>query len=278
MGIVHSIANTLLNTYIFSWDALLALANLVLPNRPVGKVTPEGHPGFGGKWPEYVPRKEGDSRCSCPALNAMANHGILPHDGKNIKFTEMNHLIRTTYNFAPTFCLYVPNFAANYLKKSYSKDTFDLQDLDLHNAIEHDGSLLREDFHNCPDQSKIAVPLIEGLLAYASGKDAEGKPLLTPKDLSQALSQRRADAKATNPEFTSSFGHRMFGASNASTMLTIFGGRIEDLRTILLEERLPDGWESRVRSRFGLTFAAFNGTVFRVSAAVKEVTSKLKST
>ena len=75
MGIVHSIANTLLNTYIFSWDALLALANLVLPNKPAGKVTPEGHPGFGGKWPEYIPRKEGDSRCSCPALNAMANHG-----------------------------------------------------------------------------------------------------------------------------------------------------------------------------------------------------------
>jgi hypothetical protein len=53
------------------------------------------------------------------------------------------HKIRTTYNFAPTFCLFVPNYAAQYLKKSYSKDTFNLQDLDLHNAIEHDGSLVR---------------------------------------------------------------------------------------------------------------------------------------
>jgi len=276
MGIVHSISNTLLNAYIFSWDALLALANLISPNKPVGKITPEGHPGFGGKWPEYVPRKEGDSRCSCPALNAMANHGILPHDGKNIKFTEMNHKIRATYNFSPTFCLFVPNYAANYLKKSYSKDTFDLQDLDLHNAIEHDGSLVREDFYNCPDQSKIAVPLIEKLLAYASGKDAEGKPLLTQKDLSQALSQRRADAKDTNPEFTTSFVHRMFGSSNASTMLTIFGGRIDDLRTVLLEERLPDGWQSRVRARFGLTFAAFNGTVLKVITGVKDVPPSLK--
>jgi hypothetical protein len=271
MGIVHSVTNALLNVYIFSWDAVLSVANVVLPNKPVGKVTPKGHPGFAGEWPEYVPRKEGDSRCSCPALNAMANHGILPHDGKNIKFTEMNHKIRTTYNFAPTFCLFVPNYAAQYLKKSYSKDTFNLQDLDLHNAIEHDGSLVREDFYHSPDQSKIAAPLVEKLFAYASAKDAEGKSILTPKDLSKALGQRRADAEATNPQFTTSLSHRIFGSSNASTMLTIFGGRIDDIRSVLLDERLPDGWESRVRTRFGLTFGTFNWTVFRVENGVKKV-------
>jgi hypothetical protein len=274
MGVIHKVGQTVLNVYIFSWDALLTLLNLVLPNKPVGRVTPNGHPGFEGKWPEYIPGKEGDSRCSCPALNAMANHGIISRDGKNIAFTEMNHKIRTTYNFAPTFCLFVPNFSAEYLKKNYSKDTFNLQDLDKHNEIEHDGSLTREDVYHSPDQSKIAVPLIEELLANVSGKDAEGNTLMTPKDLSASLSQRYADAKATNPEFTTSFDHRMFGASNASTMLTIFGGRVDDLRTVLLEERLPDGWQSRVRTRFGLTFGAFNFTVSRVAGGVKEVSPK----
>jgi hypothetical protein len=58
---------------------------------------------------------------------------------------EIQHKIRTTYNFGSTFCLFVPNYAAGYLKKSYSKDTFDLQDLDLHDksGIEHDASLVR---------------------------------------------------------------------------------------------------------------------------------------
>ena len=70
MGVTRFVANSLLNVYIFSWDLLLAICNLVLPNKPVA-----GHPENGGKWPEYVPRKEGDSRCSCPALNALANHG-----------------------------------------------------------------------------------------------------------------------------------------------------------------------------------------------------------
>jgi len=59
----------------FSWDAGLTFLNLLTPNRSEGHVVPEGHPGFGGKWPEYVSPKDGDSRCSCPALNAMANHG-----------------------------------------------------------------------------------------------------------------------------------------------------------------------------------------------------------
>ena len=54
-------------------------------------------------------------------------------------------------------------------------------------------------------------------------------------------------------------------------MLTIFGGRIDDLRTILLEERIPDGWEPRIRSRFGLTFGGFNLTVLKVLGGIKDV-------
>ncbi|KAJ3560883.1 heme-thiolate peroxidase [Leucocoprinus birnbaumii] len=256
----------------FSWDTSLAIANLVLPSRAEGKVTPEGHPGFGGKWPEFVPRKEGDSRCSCPALNAMANHGILPHDGKNISFKDMNRLIRTTYNFSPSFCYFVPNFAAKFLKRDYNKDTFNLDELDLHNlGIEHDASLCREDAHFCPDQSVIATDMIKELLASASGKDKDGNPLLTVKDLSRFSAKRRVDSSEKNPEYKLDFQHKMFGSSNCSTMLTIFGGRVKDLETILLEERLPENWESRVRKPFGLTLAHFNlTTVMWVELGINE--------
>jgi hypothetical protein len=76
------------------------------------------------------------------AMNYLST-GIIPHDGKNITFPELNHAIRTTYNFAPTFCFFVPNFVAGYLNKNYSKDTLSLHEIDKHNAIEHDGSLTR---------------------------------------------------------------------------------------------------------------------------------------
>ncbi len=58
--------------------------------------------------------------------------------------------------------------------------------------------------------------------------------------------------------------------SSSSTMLTIFGGIVSDLRPMLTEERFPDGWEPRVRSRYGLTMAAFNATVIPVELGVRK--------
>lgn len=53
-------------------------------------------------------------------------------------------------------------------------------------------------------------------------------------------------------------------------MLTLFGGRIEDLRVFLLEERLQERWEPKIRNPYGLTIAAFNKTVLQVELGVKE--------
>jgi len=270
MNILSSVSNVFYDAGIMTWDLFLTLGNLVRFSRPVGKVTPEGYPGYGGYWPEYRSPIEGDSRCSCPALNAMANHGIIARNGRGIKFTELNHQIRTTYNFGPSFCSFVPHYAARMLNRSYSSDTFDLEDLDLHNGIEHDASLTRLDTALTPAQSTQHVPFIEELLSFATGKDAEGREILTIKDMSRILGKRRAEAKATNKDYTLSLFHKIFGSANSSTMLTIFGGRVEDLRTLLLEERLPEGWESRVRKPYGLTLLTFNWTVLPVELGIRQ--------
>lgn len=70
--------------------------------------------------------------------------GILPHNGRGITFKEMSTTVRQTYNFAPSFCFFVPKFAADMLCRDYWDDKFDLSDLDVHNCIEHDGSLTRK--------------------------------------------------------------------------------------------------------------------------------------
>lgn len=152
----------------FAWDASLTLKNILTLKKSVGKVVPKGHPGFDGKWPEYIAPKEGDSRCSCPALNALANHGasevptmivlligilfqcfpytgIFPHDGKNISFKEMTDKVIAAYNVSRTLSLVTPAFAAEMLGRDYKTDKLDLGDLNLHSgaSIEHDASLLR---------------------------------------------------------------------------------------------------------------------------------------
>ena len=57
---------------------------------------------------------------------------------------------------------------------------------------------------------------------------------------------------------------------SSATLLTIFGGRVRDLKSVLIDEKLPEGWESRVRSRWGLTFAKFNLTVLPLEFSISE--------
>jgi len=156
------------------------------------------------------------------------------------------------------------------LKRDYNNDTFDLEELDLHNGIEHDASLTRLDTALQPNQAIKHVAFIEELLSFATGKDADGKPLLTERDMSRIQGKRRAEAKVTNKQYTMSLYHKLFGSSNSSTMLTIFGGRVDDLRAILLDERIPEGWEPRVRKPNGLTVTTFQFTVLPVELRVRE--------
>ncbi|KAH9927949.1 Cloroperoxidase [Epithele typhae] len=265
-GLASGVAGVFKTVGLFFVDFALFLFNLLTPDRKKGAVIPKGCPGYGGKWPEYVPPQAGDSRCSCPALNALANHGILPHNGRDISFKDLNTVVRQSYNFSPTFCKFVPSYAANMLSRDYNTDFFDLADLDAHNCIEHDASLCRLDVHEEPDQGKIAHELVERLLTRGTGPNGN----LTKKDLSRLLGERRVEAKRANPKYSQAFIHKMFGSSNSSTLLTIFGGQIDDIRTILTEERIPDGWEPRIRHRMGLTILEFNNTVLPVELGVKE--------
>ncbi|KAJ7215434.1 hypothetical protein GGX14DRAFT_391863 [Mycena pura] len=66
--------------------------------------------------------------------------GYYPTLEKPFKFMEMgdkNHKIHATYNFAPTFCRFVPGYAADMLHKDYHE----IRSTYLHNRIEHDASL-----------------------------------------------------------------------------------------------------------------------------------------
>ena len=59
-------------------------------------------------------------------------------------YPQINQAIRDTFNFAPSFCYFVPQYYANILGRDYFRDTIDLSDFNVHNGIEHDASLCRK--------------------------------------------------------------------------------------------------------------------------------------
>lgn len=88
--------------------------------------------------------------------------------------------------------------------------------------------------------------------------------------MSRILSKRCADFGENNPDYSLSRYHKAFGNTNSSPTLRLFRGRTDDLHTLLLERRLPDGWESRIREPNELTILAFNRTVPPVEWDVDE--------
>lgn len=270
MGFFSDLSNFFYDAGTVSWDVILTLLNLVERKRCIGNVTPEGYPGYGGHWPEFRPPQETDSRCSCPGLNALANHGIISRTGRSISFVDLDRHVAGTYNISSTLSSFVAHYAARMLKRSFRNDTLDLGELDVHNGIEHDASLLRLDAAFEPNQSTKHVPYIEELLAAASSKDKHGNDVVIVKDLSKLLGKRRAVSRAVNKEFTLKTFHRLFGCANASLLLSTMGGRVEDLRSFLLHEQLPEGWESRVRQSHGLTLVNFNKLALKIESGVRE--------
>ncbi|KDQ17470.1 hypothetical protein BOTBODRAFT_574425 [Botryobasidium botryosum FD-172 SS1] len=223
-------------TAISLWDIVLVLINTFTFKKKVGSVIPPGLPGHGGAWPAFVPPTSSDSRSPCPVLNAMANHGILPRNGRDINLDELAKKINQTCNIAPTFCKSV----STAIRDTFGRNIIDLGDLCSPNVIEHEASLTREDFYFQPDVTRPSVPLCKRLLALA--KD---RPTITPADLSHFSSIRRAESKANNPHFYMTTGHKFFGSANCAVLYEVFAGRVDDIEIMLLEERFRDGWEPR---------------------------------
>lgn len=73
-------------------------------------------------------------------LNALANHGYLPHDGKNITEEQTTNALKSAINLNED--LAKAQFQAA-LKTNSDPDatTFSLDDLSRHDILEHDASL-----------------------------------------------------------------------------------------------------------------------------------------
>ncbi|KAH8801237.1 Chloroperoxidase [Flagelloscypha sp. PMI_526] len=151
-----------------------------------------------GDWQQPGPD---DIRGPCPGLNALANHGFLPRDGKNIHITDIVTAMNDHLGIASDFGLIqvagagvrgaisiIDNLGLGL--KSFQTLT------DSHNQIEHDASFTRDDLA-LGSNFIINQTLISQLLSFSK----DGK-ILTPTDIAEARQARLKDSFTRNPQVT----------------------------------------------------------------------------
>lgn len=172
------------------------------------------------------------ARGPCPGLNSLANHGFLPHSGKNITIID---LLRGAYlglGVSPEISIVV---GAAELIKSYRLAAFDLHELSNHGFIDHDCSLSRADIgdgnNNDFNETIWSVPL-EVLMNYT---------IITPEAIGAARSARDLFDIAHNPNQQCGARSIAIGALENGLLIQSLGGKpeLEWVRSIFEQQRIP---------------------------------------
>ncbi|KAF8755263.1 Peroxidase, family 2 [Rhizoctonia solani] len=257
--------------YLLGWDLGLHIVNAIRPSKQIGSVVALDIRGQDGTWGEFQPPRPADARSPCPALNALANHGILPRNGRGITWKELGEASRGVYNLAPTLCKQVPWATAKLLYSGRDwNETMTLDDLNAHGAIEHDASYTRADIKWQHDQGVPDREIIEAFFGSAGLDIDHLQPAdkFTLEDFSNYLAYRRAHSKAFNGQYIMNKSGRNFGCINSALAYNVFDGNAADLKIWFLEERLPNGWEPKNRSYHGLTIKKLNGIASQIEKGI----------
>ncbi|KAG8167474.1 hypothetical protein KVR01_003163 [Diaporthe batatas] len=162
---------------------------------------------------EYIPHTESDSRSPCPGLNALANQGYIPRDGRNIDPAQLAEAMLEVMNLSIEPFQSEINTALAHSTTGNSS-TFNLEDSNVHNDIEIDGSLSRKDLYFGDN-----IHFDEAIWAQSSSK-FEGD-IITIRTAAESRRYRTSMAKAENPNFTKNAF--IAGLAPAIYML-VFGG------------------------------------------------------
>ena len=225
----------------------------------------------------YHPPTSTDTRGPCPVLNTLANHGHISRNGRNIRASEMKSAMKQlgisiTIRQLLTSAAYLqhqddpPKGLWAFIRHPFAyffhtfatrapgqvdasgAPTLNLDELDRHNAIEHDISMSRRDLAQGNNHTK-QYDLIDDMLASSLDSQA-----LTPSDWSRFRHQRISQQHADNPGLDFGSIQNLLGLTETAFLQRVFGERgsnwavpVSYMVAIFREERLPieEGWKKR---------------------------------
>jgi hypothetical protein len=193
-----------------------------------------------------------------------------PRNGKAITPAMFTTAIENVYNL-DSFMGYlfghtaIPAVANN----SLTTQTLDLDHLNLHDAIEHDASLSRNDASQ-GDNHSLQPKLLEALLADADGD------FLTVESLAKSRVRREKESLAAGSPVLS-MKSSTFGYGEAALILQALGipdaaGNFKvpkaSIRKWIGEEKLPDGYVKPVKS---ISFSSTSSLSSTIQALAKKI-------
>ncbi|KAI1790535.1 Cloroperoxidase [Ganoderma leucocontextum] len=221
----------------------------------------------------YIPPGPDDSRAPCPGLNTLANHGYLPHDGRNLTLVQLVSAIHQVYGISRPLATV---FAVGGLVKCGhwrgARRVLDLHDLARHGVLEHDGSLVHADA--TPGAVYAPAEVDPKALRQLLESAPQGQGHLSLGDLCKAQVARQQAARPLSGTMalvargelgliydvfgvpSRGSGDVLLEKSSSLDLIRGEGGVEGDagervvpkafLEQWLGEERLPDGWEGPV--------------------------------
>lgn len=170
------------------------------------------------EFPPWTPPSSSDVRSPCPALNTIANHGIIPHDGRSLTIRMLQKALGDTYNIgldlSTTFAI-----GGLFTSPHPFKGTFDLSDLKKHNFIEHDASLSRADLAISGDAVTFHPEIWGGVM-----ETYDGMVNTTLETAVRARAKRIAQAKTQNGKIDFSFKPKLLSYGETALYLSAMGG------------------------------------------------------
>ncbi|KAI1749208.1 Cloroperoxidase [Xylaria castorea] len=184
-----------------------------------------------------------DTRGVCPMLNTLANHGFLPHSGRDINENQTAQALYDALNIDQEFgrLLFTIGRLAN---PKPNATTFNLDHINRHDLFEHDGSLSRQDSY-FGQWSRFNQTVWNWSMQYYTGD------LLDVQMVANSRAQRHMRSNLTNPEYQlSELGYR-FSVGEQVLILSVIGDMVtrtcpkKFVDYLFTNERLPYsiGWK-----------------------------------
>ncbi|KAI1204744.1 Cloroperoxidase [Annulohypoxylon truncatum] len=198
---------------------------------------PSGHP--------WIAPGPNDFRGPCPMLNTLANHGFLPHDGKNITQNITINALGSALNFNESLATLMFQMAT-IANPEPNATFFTLDQLNVHNVLEHDASLSRSDAYFGNNHIFNETVFSETLKYWTA-------PILDANMIANSKVARQVTSRATNPNYTFTSRMNDFSLGEVIAPFVAFGDvQAAKVNRTLVEywirnERLPTelGWSKQ---------------------------------